>query len=160
MIIRREKGVAALEFAIVLPVLVLLALGICQFGILFYNQQVLFNASREAARSGIVQRTNKDDGTPLFSADVVKDMLRDIVYDYVDYDDTEGISRRLITFGGGGAPLVVSEGVNGNFGDPLSVTVTYDYQFFAGASFFGLSPQYTLKGETWMQMEQVLVSGS
>jgi len=153
MIIRREKGVAALEFAIVLPVLVLLALGICQFGILFYNQQVLINASREAARSGIVQRT-EDDGSPSLSNAAVQDMLRDIVYDYVDYDGT--VTRRLITFGGSGTPDVLSTGVNGSFGNDLTVRVDWDYQFFGGASFFGLKPQYTLRGQTTMRMEQVL----
>jgi Flp pilus assembly protein TadG len=147
MIIRREKGAAAIEFAIVLPVLVLLALGICQFGILFYNQQVLINASREAARAGIVQRRN-DVGDPVYDKLAMESMLNDIVQDYV--------GGRLITFGGGGTPLVVSTGVNGDFGDDLSVTVTYNYQFFAGASFFGLAPQYTLTGETWMRMEQSL----
>ncbi len=142
MIIRREKGAAAIEFAIVLPFLVLLALGICQFGILFYNQQVIINASREAARAGIVQRTG-------VSVNDVKIMLDDIVQNYV--------RGRLITFGGGGTPLgVTSTGENGSFGLPLSVTVTYDYQFFGGASFFGLEPQYTLRGETWMKMEQIL----
>jgi len=152
MIIRREKGVAALEFAIVLPVLVLLALGICQFGILFYNQQVIINASREAARAGIVQRTDDVTGDPLAN-EVIESMLDDIVQNYV--------SGRLITFGGGGGtPLVESDGVNGDFGNDLWVTVTYNYQFFAGASFFGLTPDYTLTGETHMNMEQVLSSES
>jgi hypothetical protein len=150
MIIRREKGAAALEFAIVLPVLVLLALGICQFGILFYNQQVIINASREAARAGIVQRTH-DDGSQ-YETWEIEAMLDGIVQNYV--------SGRLITIGGGGTLGVASDGVKGNFGEDLWVAVTYDYQFFGDTSFFGLKPDYTLRGETHMNMEQVLASGS
>jgi hypothetical protein len=151
MIIRREKGAAAVEFAIVLPFLVLLALGICQFGILFYNQQVIINASREAARAGIVQGRTDDYGVPL-SVDDVKDILDGIVQNYV--------SGRLITIGGGGTLGVASTGVMGDFGDDLWVTVTYDYQFFGDTSLFGLKLKYPLKGETHMNMEQVLASGS
>jgi hypothetical protein len=150
MIIRREKGVAALEFAIVLPVLVLLILGICQFGILFYNQQVIINASREAARAGIVQRTHED-GTP-YSIGEIESVLDGIVQNYV--------SGRLITFGEDDPPGVEFDGIKGPFGADLSVTVTYDYQFFGGASFFGLKPEHTLTGETHMNMEQILSPGS
>ena len=48
-----QKGVAAVEFAIVLPFLVLLVFGTIEFGVLFYNKQVITNASREGARVGI-----------------------------------------------------------------------------------------------------------
>lgn len=48
-----QKGVASVEFAVVLPLLMLLICGTIEFGALFYNKQVLTNASREAARAGI-----------------------------------------------------------------------------------------------------------
>ena len=48
-----QKGVAAVEFAIVLPFLVLLVFGTIEFGLMFYNKQVITNASREGARAGI-----------------------------------------------------------------------------------------------------------
>ena len=50
-----ERGAAVVEFAIVLPFLMLLLIGIIELGLLFYNQQVLTNASREGARSGIAR---------------------------------------------------------------------------------------------------------
>ena len=48
-----QKGVAAVEFAIVLPFLVLLICGTIEFGLMFYNKQVITNASREGVRSMI-----------------------------------------------------------------------------------------------------------
>lgn len=47
-----QRGAAALEFAIVLPVLVLLLLGIIDFGIVMGAQTQISNAAREGARAG------------------------------------------------------------------------------------------------------------
>ena len=48
-----QKGAAAVEFGIILPLLVLLVFGTIEFGVMFYNKQVLTNATREGARAGI-----------------------------------------------------------------------------------------------------------
>ncbi|MRX43315.1 pilus assembly protein [Agromyces sp. Q22] len=48
--LRKERGAAAVEFALVLPILLLLILGIFEFGRLFNIQIQLSNAAREAAR--------------------------------------------------------------------------------------------------------------
>lgn len=55
-----ENGAAAIEFALVLPILVLLVCGIIEFGLLFYNKQMITNASREGARAGIVEGVGED----------------------------------------------------------------------------------------------------
>ncbi len=52
-----QKGVASIEFAVVLPLVILLICGTIEFGVLFYNKQVLANASREAVRAGITGAT-------------------------------------------------------------------------------------------------------
>lgn len=44
------------EFALVLPVLVFLLFGICQFGIAFNNYLTLTDAARAASRKGAVSR--------------------------------------------------------------------------------------------------------
>lgn len=49
-----QKGMAAVEFALLAPVLAVLLLGIAEFGMAFYKQQIITNAAREAARIGIV----------------------------------------------------------------------------------------------------------
>jgi Flp pilus assembly protein TadG len=47
---RREDGQAMVEFALILPLLILLLCGIIDFGWIFGNQITMNNASREAAR--------------------------------------------------------------------------------------------------------------
>lgn len=55
-----ERGAALVEFALVFPILLLLLMGIVEFGLLFYNKQVLTNASREGARAGIAYATKTE----------------------------------------------------------------------------------------------------
>ena len=47
---QRDRGAAAVEFALVLPLLLLLVLGILEFGRVFNIQISLSNAAREGAR--------------------------------------------------------------------------------------------------------------
>ena len=47
---KSEKGQAMVEFALVLPILLLILCGIIDFGWIFGNQLLANNASREAAR--------------------------------------------------------------------------------------------------------------
>ncbi|MBP9713726.1 MAG: pilus assembly protein [Sterolibacterium sp.] len=54
MNITRHRGVAAVEFALVLPLLLLLLFGIIEFSIALYDKALITNASREAARYGVV----------------------------------------------------------------------------------------------------------
>jgi hypothetical protein len=49
---RAEHGAVAVEFAIILPVLLLLVFGIIDFGHAWYMKQIIINASREGARYG------------------------------------------------------------------------------------------------------------
>jgi hypothetical protein len=51
---RGEHGVAAVEFAILLPVLVILLFGFIQFGIAFNARIQATNGAREAARMAVV----------------------------------------------------------------------------------------------------------
>ena len=58
---RKREGAAALEFALVLPLLVILLFGIIDFGYLMFTVSTMNNAAREGARRGAVQAG--DDGT-------------------------------------------------------------------------------------------------
>jgi Flp pilus assembly protein TadG len=53
-----EPGQSLLEFAILLPVLLLILLGAVDLGRLYYAQVTITNASREAARFGISDPKN------------------------------------------------------------------------------------------------------
>ena len=51
---RGERGAAAVEFALVVPVLVALLLGILDYGMIFTDSVSVRNGVREAARKGVV----------------------------------------------------------------------------------------------------------
>ena len=52
---RRREGQSLVEFAVTLPVFLLLLAGIVDFGMGLYSQMTIINASREGARLGIVE---------------------------------------------------------------------------------------------------------
>lgn len=54
-----ERGAAAVEFALVLPVLLAVLMGVVEMGLALYDKAVLTHASREGARAGIVLRNPK-----------------------------------------------------------------------------------------------------
>jgi Flp pilus assembly protein TadG len=60
--LQRQDGQAFVEFAIVLPLLVLLVFGITQFGLAFRNHLAITDAARVAARAAAVKRTNNPCG--------------------------------------------------------------------------------------------------
>jgi Flp pilus assembly protein TadG len=53
----RTEGQAFVEFAIVLPLLVMLVMGIAQFGLAFHNYLSITDATRVGARAAAVKRT-------------------------------------------------------------------------------------------------------
>ncbi len=58
---REERGAAVVEFAIVLPLLVLLVFGIVEFAIAYNRQQGLHAAAREGARVAALPQTTTSD---------------------------------------------------------------------------------------------------
>jgi len=122
-----RRGVAAVEFAIISPVLVLLILGMIEFGRMMMMQQILTNASREGARRAIVETTT--------NGEVVS-----VVNDY------------LASTGIAGATVTVSPTDLGAIalGDPVTVRVTTPYS----ANSWLPSPWFL--GGTTVQAESVM----
>jgi Flp pilus assembly protein TadG len=58
--IKSERGQTMTEFALVLPILILLLFGVVQFGITFNNYLMLTDAVRAGARKGTVSRHMAD----------------------------------------------------------------------------------------------------
>ena len=135
---KNEKGAAAVEFAIVLPVLVLLLVGIMEFSVLLYDQAVITNASREGARAGIVF----SDPNPISDAEIEA-----VVNNYC--------AGHMITFGAAsGVTTSVSRAGSGSAGDPLTVSVNYHYDFLVIPNFLSsLAGGINLAGQTVMRME-------
>ena len=135
--IHNQQGAVAVEFAFVLPLLIVLLVGIMEFGLILYNQQVITNACREGARAGIVARSPRLDSTAIAT----------VVNDYTQ--------AHLVTFGNATAAATVIDNSGGtSFGDDLTVTVTYDYDFLVLSKFISsLAGGLTLSTQTVMKYE-------
>ncbi len=129
--LQNNRGVAAVELAFCLPILILLVCGSIEFGLLFYNQQVITNASREGVRAGIVEETE--------TSDIVQ-----IVENYC--------SGKLINLNGANELQTDAVTVSAPDGDnDLTVRVIYNYDFlFAGILGF---TDKILFAQTIMRME-------
>jgi Flp pilus assembly protein TadG len=132
MRLQREDGVVAVEFAIVLPVLLLILFGIIEFGFVLFEKQVITNASREGARAGIVQAAPKPSETKI--KDVVKAYLKGA-----------GLAEASATINVTGQELAHP--------NDLTVTVQYPYTFLVLSRLTGGSPSLTLSATTIMKHE-------
>lgn len=54
--IRNRKGQSLVEFALILPLLLFLIMGIIQFGLILSGYVTVSNAAREGARVGIIEK--------------------------------------------------------------------------------------------------------
>jgi Flp pilus assembly protein TadG len=61
-ILRKQDGQAMVELAFVLPILIMVMLGIVQFGIVFNNYVTMTDAARAGARKAAVSRFLHDNG--------------------------------------------------------------------------------------------------
>ena len=141
---QNERGVSAVEFALILPLLVLIIFGIVEFGTYIYNLQVLTNASREGARAGIVY----SDTTP---HRLDKNSIETIVKSYC--------ADRMVTFGTSDPnyprlvqPTTVDD--SATFGTNLTVEVQYIYDFLIIPNFIpGVTRLRDMRAFTVMKYE-------
>jgi Flp pilus assembly protein TadG len=126
-----ERGASAVEFAILLPLLMLILFGTIEFGMVMYSREILTNASREGARAGIVQQTPKP----------TQGQIEDVVTNYLT---NTGIDPANVT--------VSVAGAGGVFPNNLTVSTSYPYQFFA-PGILGLGNSITLTTQTVMRHE-------
>ena len=103
---REDSGQSLVEFAMVLPVLLALVIGIFEFGRAWNVYQVITNAAREGARRAVVPMTASEDE------------VETVVQDYLDSAALDG---DLVD--------VDVEGFEGGTGTPVTVQVDYPYQF-------------------------------
>ena len=60
---RNERGAALIEAAITIPIILLIAVGIFEFGRAYQTWQVLTNAAREGARAAVITGSTDTDVT-------------------------------------------------------------------------------------------------
>jgi Flp pilus assembly protein TadG len=103
--IQRDAGQSLAEFAILLPVLMGVVIGIFEFGRAWNVDQVLTNAAREGVRLAVIQTSDQND---VIAA--VQTALTDAALD-----------PSLAT--------IDVEGMDDGIGQPASVEIQYPYQF-------------------------------
>jgi Flp pilus assembly protein TadG len=132
-----EKGASAVEFAIILPLLVVFVFGIIEFGIIFYDKAMITNASREGARMGIVFRDPR----------ITVPEIQGVVDNYSN--------GRMITFGSAAPVTTVPSGACVNHNDQLTVNVIYQYDFLLIPNFLGgvLPNSISIEAQTEMRCE-------
>jgi Flp pilus assembly protein TadG len=142
--LKKSRGASAVEFAIILPMLVLLVFGIIELSFALYDKAMITNASREGARVGIVYR----------SPAVTNAEITSVINNY--------LGTHLITFGGKRSPssdpitgatvIVTRTGVSP--GGELRVSVGYTYNFLVLPQFIpGVGQGINMAAETIMRME-------
>jgi len=97
-IIKSEKGASAVEFAIILPILIILVFGIVEFGIAYNNYIALTHAAREGARLAAVIKYEDFDADEFDeivreSSPTVKDFIESIT---VENPDGVSIGSRVV----------------------------------------------------------------
>lgn len=104
-LLKNTTGSVAVEFALFLPLLLVLIFGVVELGSAWYSKQMLVNASREGARLGA-----------LFNAG-----------DLTDSDVQNHVLVLLSDAGFPGSPTVTVSGVANSAGSPVSVQVESSY---------------------------------
>lgn len=105
-----ESGQALVEFAIVAPMLLLLVLGIVDFGRAFYTYHVMIDAAREGARVAVI-------ANPTTTQDTVMKRINTLLYN-AGMDTAQSSAL--------GAQKTIT-GFHGGTGTPLTVTINYPY---------------------------------
>ena len=129
--LQSESGASAVEFALLLPVLMMILFGIIEFGLALYRQAILTNASREGARLGIVQ------SIPAITTGQI-----DAVID--TYLTSAGIPPGNVT-----RNIVAGGGT----GTPVTVTLTLPYTYSVLPALTSIAPTINLTAQTVMRHE-------
>jgi Flp pilus assembly protein TadG len=133
-----EKGVALVEFAMILPLLVLFLIGIIEISLMLYDKAVITNASREGARVGIVAQDRSN--TALIDA-----KIKAVVDNYCQ--------QHLITFAASSPVTTVTWPSPTTFGNPLEVTVKFNYGFLGLPNISTFTNPFNLGAKTVMLLE-------
>ena len=130
-----QFGGAAIEFALIFPILIALIMGILEFGLILHMKNVLANASREGARNAIIMVLGRDSTS-------VQTAAEDSVNTFLDnsgWDHGEGSDITIeITDQDGNTPVPEKSGDSVR----VSVTRTYTYLILPilnGLPFLGMN---------------------
>lgn len=126
--LKNNKGQALVEFAIIIPILFLLIMGILQFGMMLNSYLTIENASREGAREGIAGSSDADIRSRILA-----------VTPNLDHNDL------TIT--------ITPDENSRSAGDTLTVTVTYNYKLTVPIISTIFHNAVNINGQTSMRVE-------
>jgi Flp pilus assembly protein TadG len=126
--LRNEKGQSLVEFSIILPLLLLLLMGIFEFGLMLNSYLTIHNSAREGARLGIVAGSDSE--------------INELITNISPTLDTENIIVNITP----------SEGSRES-GGTLTVEVIYNYQVTIPIISNILNNVVVLKAQTSMRIE-------
>ncbi|CAJ0808969.1 TadE/TadG family type IV pilus assembly protein [Ralstonia flaminis] len=132
---RKMRGAAGVEFALVFPILLLVVFGIVEFGAAWYDKAVITNASREAARAGVVF------GNPVPTSTKIQSVA------------TNYCQNKLVTFGAAANCTVGSVTACTATGNPLTVTVSYTFTGLVLGKLAPFTGSLALNAQTTMLCE-------
>ena len=121
-----QKGQALVETALMILIILLLMMGIIEFGFIFFAYVRVANATREGARTGslwLVDR--KTDGA--YYDPILCDTVRNAVQGEFSSIPESGISLMTLDQGAVTCPDDETNLLPPEAGEPITVTVIYDY---------------------------------
>ena len=137
--LRDEKGTSLVEFALILPILLLILFGLLDFGKAFNYWNDETHLAAEGARWAVV---NSNPGGSAQS-------LQQYIQQQADSSQLRGLAHVCITF-----PTNPASGTSGQVGDPVHVSVTSDYNWMPFvASRASLAPSTAITGSATMRLE-------
>lgn len=135
---RQQTGVVMIEMAIALPLLLLFLFGTINYGVAFYNKSVISNASREAARTGVIFRIPSRP-----SSSEIRSVAESYRNNLISFDSTS-FSSFDVTVDKNGVPAS---------GQTLTVTVRYRFGGVVGNLVPGMKNGLWLTSSTAMTYE-------
>lgn len=121
---RRSRGQSLVEFALVIPMFLLILFAILDFGFLLYSRITLINAVREGARAAVTQIDNPQGIPPIVKSQVQANATA-LVWSNVTVVVTcsNAAGNPACDFASGGA-------ADPKPGDSVNVAANYQYQSF------------------------------
>ncbi len=130
---RDDRGAAALEFGLILPILLMLVFGVIAFGYMLSFRQALSQAAAEGGRSAAVQMSGTSSGDRISAA-------RAAINDALDFYGVECTSGGALTHAGGASgncTITIGTCTSGPSGAQCA-KVTLDYPYSDNALIPGL----------------------
>ena len=135
---KQITATALVEFALIIPIFLILLSGVIEISFLLYDKTIITDASRDGARYGVMLRSG---------GYANEDAIKTYTENYC--------ANKLITFGGSPSVTVTATPSNPTptFGDTLTVVVSYQYTGLLLYTLINSGQQVNLTASTVMSYE-------